>query len=656
VAKRIEVQIIGDASNLQRALNSATSGTSKFGSALGALARTGALAAGTAGIGAVAVTLRQGIREWTENTKVTAQTEAVLKSTGRTANVTAQQIDALGQSLMKKSGVDDEAIRSGENLLLTFTKIRNEAGAGNDIFNQATEATLNLSVAMKKDMASSAILVGKALNDPVKGMTALTRAGIQFTDDQKKTIKAMVETGDVMGAQKVILEELTTQFGGSAEAIGKTLPGQLNILKESFNDFAGDLVAKAIPSVQRFVDFLNTRLIPAEGFTATLKVAWEGVSEVAVDLWAQLKTAILGGTETIFIPTEKRIELVETEGLAAKFKEGLKAQFAAIDWSDLLLTVGIGIAKGVLQLQQAIWQFLFTAWKGAWGLILGTVRSEGSQFVDALISAISSLPGRFRGAIQTAMTQGVAAITGAIAGAASAALTLGSRIVSGVISGLGDLVGKVRGKLDDIKGTIASVASAAAGWASGIGRAIVDGIVSGASGLGSRLAGKLIGEAQAALSRVKGFLHIGSPSRMWAEEVGIPIAEGITTGAAGFLRSNLATNLAGEIKGAMGKATLTSTAAAGGAGVGFALKGGIDDFLEAKLPDNLASVLGVAMNSAMSDFSQAGLGVSWTPTGTLGSGVVVNVGTVIGTSLEQAAQEIRTEIERASTLNGRTPL
>jgi hypothetical protein len=615
MAKRIEVQIVGDASNLQRVLNNATDSTSKFGGALGTLAKTGALAAGAAGIGAVAITLRQGIKEYSEASKVAAQTNAVLKSTGEVANVSAKQVDTLATSLLKKSGIDDEVIKSGENVLLSFTKIRNEVGKGNDIFNQATEAAVDFASRTGREVPQAALLIGKALEDPATKLGGLAKAGIVFTESQKKMAEAMVKSGDTIGAQKFVLAELEKRYGGAAEAAGKTLPGQLNILKESFNNFAGDLVSKAVPSLQRFADFLNTRLIPAEGFTATLKVAWQGVSEVAVDLWGQIRDAVLGTTETIQIPTEKRIELVETEGLASKLKEQLKTAISNIDWSDVLLTVGVAIGKGVLQLQLKIWQFLFDAWKGAWGLILSTVASEGSKFVDTLITAISGLPGRFRSAIQSAMTQGVAAITGAIAGAASAALTLGTRVVSGVISGLGDIAGKVRGKLDDIKGAIAGIAGAAAGWAGSIGRAIVDGIVSGASGLGSRLAGKLIGEAQAALSRVKGFLHIGSPSRLWEEEVGIPIGEGVSVGASEFLRSNLSANLGKEITRAMKNNTLTAASAAGGTDIATTMKAGIDEFLGTNLPDNLKQVLGLAFDEATAglDFSAVGLGVTWSP-------------------------------------------
>ena len=240
-----------------------TSGLKKLntaGSKLRAFGKIAAVAAGAAALGGLVKTLQVGTAEFMEQQKVAAQTGAVLKSTGSIANVTAEQMEKLSGALMKKSGVDDEAIQSGQNLLLTFTKIRNETGKGNDIFDQATVAMLDLSVAMGKDLNSSAILVGKALNDPVKGATALSRAGVQLTKGQKDQIEAFVESGRVLEAQKIILGELTTQFGGSAEAAGKTLPGQLNILKQTFSNLAGELAGTFLPKLataaQKLTDFL----------------------------------------------------------------------------------------------------------------------------------------------------------------------------------------------------------------------------------------------------------------------------------------------------------------------------------------------------------------------------------------------------------------
>ena len=233
-----------DTSGLTRGLSQGSSGLRRFG-------KIAAIVGGAAAFGGLVATLKIGVEEFGQAQKVIAQTGAVLKSTGGVANVTARRVDSMAMSLMKLSGVDDETIAAGENLLLTFTKIRNETGKGNKIFDQATLAMLNLSVAMGKDMNASAILVGKALNDPVKGVGALSKAGVQFTASQKDTIKALVESGNAMGAQKMILKELETQFAGSAKAAGQTLPGQLAILKETFRNTAESLVVTFIPHLSR---------------------------------------------------------------------------------------------------------------------------------------------------------------------------------------------------------------------------------------------------------------------------------------------------------------------------------------------------------------------------------------------------------------------
>jgi phage-related protein len=188
---------------------------SKFGgavqAALGAAAIIGMLSK-------LSGAIKNFAKDSAEGARVDRLTAQVIESTGGVAKITAGQVDKLGKSISRKTGIDDDAIKSGSNLLLTFTKVRNEAGRGNDIFNQGTLAATNMSVALGTDMRGASILVGKALNDPIRGVAALTRSGVQFTVGQKAQIKAMIEAGDVMGAQKIILAELSTQFGGAAEA------------------------------------------------------------------------------------------------------------------------------------------------------------------------------------------------------------------------------------------------------------------------------------------------------------------------------------------------------------------------------------------------------------------------------------------------------
>jgi hypothetical protein len=201
--------------------------------------------------------VKAGFNEMFEGQKVAAQTAAALKSTGQVAGVTAQQIGTLAGSLQKLTGYDDEAIQSAENLLLTFTNVRNVAGQGNDIFNQATEATLNLSRTFDQDLSASAVQLGKALNDPVRGVTALRRVGVSFTEQQVNLIKRLTETGHVLDAQKIILQELNRETGNSARAYGKTLPGQLDILRGNLENLSGDLAKTLNPELKKLADRFN---------------------------------------------------------------------------------------------------------------------------------------------------------------------------------------------------------------------------------------------------------------------------------------------------------------------------------------------------------------------------------------------------------------
>jgi hypothetical protein len=210
----------------------------------------GAIGAAVAGI-AVLGFLKGAIAEAQEAAKVGKLTEAVIKSTGGTAKVTATQIGDLANRLSNLAGVDDEVIQSSENVLLTFTKVRNEAGRGNDIFNQGTEAALNLSAALGTDLQAATLLVGKALNDPISGLTALKKAGIQLTDQQKESIKSFVETGHIMEAQKIILGELTTQFGGAAAAAASPA----DKARVAWGNLQEDLGNKLLPTLNRVLQF-----------------------------------------------------------------------------------------------------------------------------------------------------------------------------------------------------------------------------------------------------------------------------------------------------------------------------------------------------------------------------------------------------------------
>jgi len=188
------------------------------------------------------------------------QLETVLTSTKGASGMTAKAVTDLASSLQKVTKFSDDEILKGQNLLLTFTKI------GKDVFPMATETMLNMATALGTDASGSAIQLGKALNDPIKGITALQRVGVTFTQAQKDSIAAMIKHGDVAGAQKVILKELETEFGNSAKAAGTTFAGKLVILKNQFGEVKEAIGGKLLPVLGGFLTWVLDKMPQIQDF------------------------------------------------------------------------------------------------------------------------------------------------------------------------------------------------------------------------------------------------------------------------------------------------------------------------------------------------------------------------------------------------------
>ena len=162
---------------------------------------------------------------------VSAQVEAGLKSTGNQVGFTSEQLQKMAADLQKTTLFGDEEILKGATAqLLTFTNI-----AG-DQFARTQEVALDLATRLDGDLKSASIMLGKALNDPVANLSALSRAGIQFSEEQKATVKAMVKTNNLAGAQTLILNELEKQYGGSAAAAAEAGMGPIQQLMNQFSD------------------------------------------------------------------------------------------------------------------------------------------------------------------------------------------------------------------------------------------------------------------------------------------------------------------------------------------------------------------------------------------------------------------------------------
>lgn len=254
-----------------------------IGEKMGRVGKVAAFAVGKVAVGGLAAfgyEMVKGVQSAAEYQTLQLKTAAVIKSTGNQAHISVAGIDELAHSLQETSGVSEELIINSENVLATFTNIRNESGKNNDIYDQATSRILDLSVAMGEDLQSATVQVGKALNDPVKGMTALQRVGVTFTASQKETIKHLASTGHLMAAQKIILKELNKEFGGAAKAAGSGFGGAMARVKDAVEDTFRDMATALLPMLTKVANWFADKLpvaIQATGHAFAILGGWIGV-------------------------------------------------------------------------------------------------------------------------------------------------------------------------------------------------------------------------------------------------------------------------------------------------------------------------------------------------------------------------------------------
>jgi len=313
------------------------------------LLNLGTIAAGAAvaGVGLFVAGLKASIDAAMEAERVTAQTEAVIKATGGAAGLTAEQIGKLAESESRLTSIDDEVIQSGANMLLTFKEI------GGDTFPRATRAMEDMAVAMAAgdtsaiDLKGTAIQLGKALNDPVKGMSALQRVGVTFSQSQKDTIKEMVRMNDVAGAQAVILSELESEFGGAAEAAGNTTAGAMAKLSNEVGNAFEAIGTHLLPVVRDLATGL-TNLVTAGKFASdVLRTGAEEALEsatsyesyrAALDLLIEAKKKEFGWSN---LSIDANGDLVRTyEDLFGSYSKVIVANFALTEAEKESIRIG----------------------------------------------------------------------------------------------------------------------------------------------------------------------------------------------------------------------------------------------------------------------------------------------------------------------------
>jgi hypothetical protein len=244
----------------KRGQNDAETGLNKLGKSAKRLAKIGAAAFAAVGAGAVVMgkkLLDAGERAATSNARI----EQITKSMGQFEGATDQVTDRLvklAEKTAKLVGVDQNLIKEGQALLLTFKSVSADADKVGGVFDRATKAAIDLAAAGFGSVTTNSIQLGKALEDPIKGLAALGKSGVTFTAEQKELIKTLVETGRVAEAQEIILKAVETQVGGTAEATANAS----DRMKVAFSQLQESLGERLLPVFEKFATFFIDTLIP----------------------------------------------------------------------------------------------------------------------------------------------------------------------------------------------------------------------------------------------------------------------------------------------------------------------------------------------------------------------------------------------------------
>lgn len=244
---------------------------------------------------------KESLSAGAESIKANQLLEAHLKSTGDASKLTAEQLGELAEKQAAGTATTKTYQEGLENMLLTFTNIHGE------VYQKALPAVNDIAAAMHESGQSAAVQLGKALNDPIKGMSALQRVGITFSATQKKQITDWQTHGQTAKAQGAIIAEVEKEMGGSAAA-AVTPAEKFHAAIENLQESIGE---KLYPAVGKLADAASKYLLPAiqafmngalgssnqeklKGFAGTLQTIGTSVRTTVVSAFNTAKTAISG--------------------------------------------------------------------------------------------------------------------------------------------------------------------------------------------------------------------------------------------------------------------------------------------------------------------------------------------------------------------------
>ncbi len=243
------------------AMSGPLNGVSGRLSGVNSLLSSGAIGFAAMGAAIAGVTLMASasVREFSKMEQQQLKTEAIINSTGSAAGRTADQLEKQAKAVALATLASTDGIMQAQHILLTFTSVQTE------VFDRAIKISQDMAATMGGTAKSQAMALGKALEVPTKGITKLTKVGVNFTAKEVEKIKIMEQSGRVAEAQGLILDKLAGQMGGAGEAEAKGVAGAADTAGQAYSEMLVTF-SKTTGSAEGAITTLETMTTILKGF------------------------------------------------------------------------------------------------------------------------------------------------------------------------------------------------------------------------------------------------------------------------------------------------------------------------------------------------------------------------------------------------------
>jgi hypothetical protein len=263
--RTLKLSLLADVAGLSKGLNQGSNEVQGFGGKVADFGKKAAVAFAAAAVAATAFAVKFGkdaLVAGEAADSANKRIEQINKSMGLFGESTAQVNESLikyAEQTARATGVDTNSIKATQAKLLTFKELAATADELGGNFQRTTKAAIDLGAAGFGTAELNAVALGKALNDPIKGISALTRNGITFTESEKDRIRVLVESNKVGEAQNMILKAIETQVGGTAEATANAT----DRMKVGFTQVQERVGLALLPVLEKFTNFMIDKVFPA---------------------------------------------------------------------------------------------------------------------------------------------------------------------------------------------------------------------------------------------------------------------------------------------------------------------------------------------------------------------------------------------------------